>query len=355
MFNFCRALFSIFLFLLIFPAVIAGENNGLRVTDYYINHTSNDPFYSNHKLDPTVTLHVREVILAGRERTVAKDGKVLVLVHGGTFPGAVAFDVDYKNASLMRHFARLGWDTFALDLQGYGSSTRPPIMDNPEAFPDDPAPMRGDVTIADVARVTDFVRNLRGVDKVHMLGWSGGAMIEVPRYAVQHPDKLERIVLLGTNYLGWNRTEEKTKARIDKFNRAKIRLGYPMAVKRWESLGTKEEFIIPGVFDAYSKAHLASDPKSGELGGAIRAPYGRSVEIAIKEPHFEAEKITVPTLVIRGDADTIATKEDNDALMAALGSEVKQLVEIPNAGHFLHFEITNQQFYQAVQDFLEAK
>jgi len=335
------------------PAV-AYETDGLRVTDHYISHKSIEPFYASHNLDPNVTLHVREIVLAGRERTVARDGKVLVLVHGGTFPGSVAFDLDYKNTSIMRYFARTGWDTFALDIEGFGFSTRPPSMDNPEAFPDDPAPIRADVSVADVARVVDFILNLRGVDKVHMLGWSAGATIEVPRYAIQQPDKVEKIVLMGANYKGWNRGEEEVKKRVDKYNSEKNRLGYPTSVKRWGKLGTEEEFIVPGVFAEYSKAHLASDPMSGELGGAIRAPWGRSIDMTIQEPHFDASKITVPTLVIRGEFDSYATHDDNKALINDLGSEVKQLVEIPYAGHFLHFENTNKLLYKALQDFLES-
>jgi pimeloyl-ACP methyl ester carboxylesterase len=115
-------------------SAVAEDADGLRVTDYFISHASNEPFYAEQNLDPSVTLRVREVVLPGRERTVAKDGKVLLLIHGYSIPGSVAFDTDHGNCSLMRYFARAGWDTFALDLGGFGLSTRPPVMDNPAAF-----------------------------------------------------------------------------------------------------------------------------------------------------------------------------------------------------------------------------
>ena len=347
-------LFTVFLLFTSFQSVLAEISDGIRTTDYFLTHTSIDPFYEKHNLDPTVVLHIREVVMAGREGTVSKEGKVLVLVHGATLPGVVAFDVDYKNVSLMRHFAQAGWDTFALELEGYGSSTRPMSMDAPAAFSDDPAPVRADVAVADVARVVDFVRELRGVDKVHMLGWSLGATVEVPRYAIQQPDKLTTIVLMCGNYKGWNTSEEEMKKRVDNYNKQKIRLGYPASIQGWGSLGTKEEFVIPGAFEAYSKAHLASDPKSGELGGAIRAPLGRFVDMTLEEPHFDAAKITTPTLVIRGEFDSFATKKDNMALLEALGSEVKELVEIPASGHFLHFEKNNLELYRALETFLES-
>ena len=178
-------------------SAVANEADGLRVTDYFISHTSNEPFYAQQRLDPRVTLHVREVVLAGRERTVAKDGKILLLIHGGTIPGYVAFDTDRENCSLMRYFARAGWDTFALDLEGFGLSTRPLVMENPAAFPDSKAPMHGEVTVRDVERVVDFINSLRGTEKVHLLGWSQGASLEAPLYAIRHPEKVAKLVLFG--------------------------------------------------------------------------------------------------------------------------------------------------------------
>jgi pimeloyl-ACP methyl ester carboxylesterase len=331
----------------------ADANDGLRTTDYFISHESNDPFYGRHGIDPNVLLHVREVVMSGRERTVREDGKVLVLIHGGTFPGTVAYDTDISNVSLMRHFASLGWDTFALDLEGFGSSTRPMSMEVPEAFPDEPAPGRMEVTLANVSRVVDFVRDLRGVDRVHLLGWSMGATLEAPRYAIQYPDKVAKLVLYGANYQGWGRSEEETSKRVNAYNKEKVRFGYPASIERWGRLGTKAEFVDPIVFEAYRIAHLASDPKSGELGGAIRAPRGRNVDLELEEPHFDASKITVPTLVIRGEHDTFAKQEDNQALMDMLGGDQNEFVVIPDAGHFLHFERTNMQFYAALRDFLE--
>jgi pimeloyl-ACP methyl ester carboxylesterase len=336
------------------PSATADEVDGLRVTDYVISHTSNEPFYSQQKLDPSVTLHVREIVLAGRERTVAKDGKVLLLIHGATVPGYVAFDTDYENVSLMRYFARAGWDTFALDLEGYGLSTRPLVMDDPAAFPDSKAPMHGDVTVRDVERVVEFIGALRRVDKVHLLGWSTGADLEAPLYAIRHPDKVAKLVLWGVGYDLPESMDERTK-RAAADEAAKVLYSRPSSVARWAGLGTKEEFVVSGVFEVYRRAHLASDPRSGELGGAVRWPAGRSVDPDLSKPFFDASKIRVPTLVIRGDADTAATRETNQRLVDALGSEVKAYVEIPNAGHFLQFEKANRQFYRAVQDFLEAK
>ncbi|MCC2652303.1 MAG: alpha/beta hydrolase [Microvirga sp.] len=347
-------LISTLLTLLVGPrSGAADEADGLRVTDYFVSHISNEPFYAQQNLDPRVTLHVREIVPAGRERTVARDGKVLLLIHGFSHPGYVAFDTDHENCSLMRYFARAGWDTFALDLEGFGLSTRPLVMEDPAAFPDSKAPMRSDVTVRDVGRVVDFISALRGVERVHLLGWSQGASVEAPLYAIQHPEKVARLVLFGVTYANPMSADEREKSAAD--GEAKKVLRSVPTPERWAGLGTKEEFIVPGCFDANRKALLASDPKSGELGGAVRIPAGRTVDSDRAELQFDAAKITVPTLVIRGDADSDAKREDNQRLMDALGSTAKEYVEVPGGGHFLHFEKVNLKFYQSVQNFLETK
>ena len=61
----------------------------LVTTDYFVSHTSSEPFYAQYKLDPQVVLHVREIVLAGRERTAPKEGKVVLLLHGLGTPGTV--------------------------------------------------------------------------------------------------------------------------------------------------------------------------------------------------------------------------------------------------------------------------
>ena len=350
---FCVLTFALLAWLVGHHSAVAEDADGLRVTDYFISHTSTEPFYAEQKLDPSVTLHVREVVLPGRERTVAQDRKVLLLIHGYSVPGYVAFDTDHENCSLMRHFARVGWDTFALDLEGFGLSTRPPIMDNPDAFPDSKAPIHADVALSGVERAVEFISALRGVEQVHLLGWSQGSSLEAPLYAIRHPDKVASLVLFGVEYSNAMSTEERQKSAADD-EAQKVRLSVPTP-ERWAGLGTNEEQIVPGCFEAHRQALLESDPKSGELGGAVRVPAGRTVDETLAEPDFDAAKIRVPTLVIRGDADTSAKHEQNQALMAALGSSVKEYVEIQNGGHFLQFENVNMEFYQALQNFLEAE
>jgi esterase/lipase len=57
--------------------------------------------------------------------------------------------------------------------------------------------------------------------------------------------------------------------------------------------------------------------------------------------------------VIRGESDTLATREDNQQLLDDLGSTIKQYVEIEQAGHMIQFEKNNKALYRAIAEFLE--
>lgn len=348
------AIVPVLLGLLMASFARAAAAEALVTTDYLVSHTSSEPSYAQYRLDPRVVLHMREVVLAGRERTVAGDGKVVLLLHGATVPGSVAFDLDHEQSSLLRYLAWAGWDAFALDFEGYGMSTRPLPMDAPAAFPDSRAPIDSEAAVHDVERAVEFIRALRGVDRVSLLGWSLAASREAPLYAIRHPQKVARLVLFAPAYRHLGFMEGARAHADDLETRGKVHYIRP-AVEGWYTFGSREEILVPGAFEAFRAAVLASDPMSGELGGTFRAPAGRVVDLLRANPQFDAAKITVPTLVIRGALDTWSTQQDSRLLIAELGSEIKSYVEIPDASHFLQYERGSLQFFKAVKDFLESK
>ncbi len=160
-------------------------------------------------------LYVRERMLPN---TKAASGDVVLFIHGAGTPSEVAFDVSYADYSWMEFLAETGFDTFAMDVTGYGRSTRPYVMNDPCTMSvtqrDQLIPELAETgctasygfaatTIEsdweDIDAVVDYVRALRGVSKVHMVAWSLGG----PRaagYAVLHPEKVDRLVRLAPAY-----------------------------------------------------------------------------------------------------------------------------------------------------------
>jgi pimeloyl-ACP methyl ester carboxylesterase len=162
------------------------------------------------------SIYVREVVRVG---TALRDGanRVVLFVHGNGTPGEVAFDVPYRDYSWMQFLARAGFDVFAMDMTGYGRSTRPTAMNDPCNLASEQqvvlAPGHSEActpsygqemtTIAsdwnDIGAVVDHLLALRHVSQVSLVAWSLGG----PRaggYAAQHPEKVQKLVLLAPGY-----------------------------------------------------------------------------------------------------------------------------------------------------------
>src|SRR5688572_25115825 len=71
------------------------------------------------------------VSLFMRERRRAASGSVVLLVHGRAAAALPSFDLEYRDYSWLMYLAEAGFDAFALDLQGYGNSSKPSVMDDP--------------------------------------------------------------------------------------------------------------------------------------------------------------------------------------------------------------------------------
>jgi len=81
--------------------------------------------------------------------------------------------------------ARDGYDTYALDLRGYGGSTRPPAMSQP---PEANAPFaRTHEALRDISAAVDFILARRAVKQLTLIGWSWGTTTTAA-YAARNPE-----------------------------------------------------------------------------------------------------------------------------------------------------------------------
>ena len=73
--------------------------------------------------DPSAKIYVRNK----RPADVAKfdEDRIVIFVHGATYPSEVAFDFNLPGGSWMDFVAQRGYDAYLLDVRGYGRSTRP--------------------------------------------------------------------------------------------------------------------------------------------------------------------------------------------------------------------------------------
>jgi pimeloyl-ACP methyl ester carboxylesterase len=66
-----------------------------------------------------------------RQRRGAPSGPAVLLVHGRSAAAVPSFDLEYRDYSWMAYLADAGFDVFAVDLQGYGCSSKSSVMDDP--------------------------------------------------------------------------------------------------------------------------------------------------------------------------------------------------------------------------------
>ena len=260
---------------LAFAAPLAGDDSERVLTiDHFVRVQSAVPALSGQPAQ----LYVRERVRAG---TLARGSRladrVVLFVHGAGTPAEVAFDVPHEDYSWMGYLARAGFDAFSVDMTGYGRSTRPAAMNDPcnlstaqqkalvpalLAAPCPPPYPHSMTTIAsdwaDVGAAVDYIRALRGVERVSLVAWSLGG----PRsggYAARNPQKVHRLVLLAPAYSRGSAAEPPATIPADgvAFN-TQSRADFDA---NWErQIGCTTQFD-PAVSDVVWTEMLRSDPE----------------------------------------------------------------------------------------------
>lgn len=292
-------------------------------------------------------------------------GRVVLFIHGAGTPAEVAFDVPYQGFSWMAYLATAGYDTFSMDTTGYGRSTRPNVMNDicnlsegqQAAFvpslltePCSPSYPFAATTIEsdwdDIDAVVDYLREIRGVDKVHLVAWSLGG----PRsagYAAQHPEKVERIVLLAPAY-GRDRSSNPPDA-IPAPGPAFTKQSQQDFTGNWNRQVGCENQYQQAVSDAVWQAMLDSDPVGATWGtGVRRAPrtttWGWNQEVV--------SKTKTPMLLISPVHDAQVPAARVRDLYEDLGAEEKVLLDLACSSHNAMWEMNHEILFDATLQWL---
>lgn len=302
--------------------------------------------------DPGIKLHVRNKHPANKKSFPAD--KVVLFVHGASYPSETAFDIALLGGSWMDYAAERGYDTYLLDVRGYGRSTRPASMDAPPE--QNPAFATTAEAVKDVGTAVEFIRKRRNVDKINLVGWSWGTNI-MGGFTARNNDKVVKLVLYAPLWLlkepppfsgtGAYRVVTKEAAR------ARGLRGIPDA--------RKEEISPQAWFDTWWEANLATDPAGARQNPPVlRAPNGSlkdAVEFLGKgKPLYEPSEIRVPTLVILGEWD-----QDTPLFMAQevfarlVNTPYKREVVLAEGTHTIAVEKNRMELIKEVQRFLDEK
>jgi pimeloyl-ACP methyl ester carboxylesterase len=344
------------------PRSLGDDGQRLLSVDHYVPVRSAVPAIAGQ----TAEIYLREVVRAGAAlRDVTPAERVVLFVHGAGTPGEVAFDAPYPDYSWMQYLARADFDVFAMDMTGYGRSTRPPPMNDPcnlsheqqlaftpglIAAPCSAVYGQNMTTIAsdwnDIGAVVDHVLALRHVRQINLIAWSLGG----PRaggYAAQHPDKIRKLVFLAPAY---NRagagsppaqaptggTAFNTQSR-DEFN------------ANWNrQVGCPDQYDS-AVNEAVWSAMIQSDPVGATWGSGVRrAPqvtsWGWNSTVVAK--------LMIPTLAVSGAHDKQVPPERVRDLIADLGSKQKVFADLACSPHNALWEKNRLLLFQASLEWL---
>ncbi len=259
---------------------------------------------------------------------------VLVLAHGSATAGRETFDLKVPGRpeySLMDFLARRGFDVFAPDMRGFGSSTRP----------------EGHITTeqaaGDLDAVVDFIRKLRGVSQVQLLAWSWGTQYG-GQFVMAHPHKVTRYAAYAQMHARSPDLEAR-RSRLATFQRAPyIRISEPGWKLRFNSM-TPESVNDPVVMDAFARSAALVE---------TRSPTGPQVDLLTRQPLIDPARIVVPVMMIHGQYDDVADLDGLLPFFTALPNPDKRYVVIPEGGHMLHLQKGYARFQHAVAAWFSA-
>ena len=258
-------------------------------------------------------------------------GKPVVLfVHGSSMASQPTFDLAVPgrpDSSAMDWFARRGFACWSVDMEGYGRS------DKRRDIPCDIANGADDLAAA-----TDYLRRARRVERVMAYGISSGAL-RAALFAQRHPDRVSRLALDAFVWTGEGApTLAERRKKLPEFlarNRRPIDRAFVRSIFARDHPDCAE----PRVVDAFADAILALDDSM---------PNGTYVDMCSKLPLVDPARITMPTLIMRGEYDGIAGLDDLIRFFVRLPNADKHFAVMPSIAH-ASFQ---QKNYQLVYDIL---
>ena len=245
----------------------------------------------------------------------AKTKGTILFVHGSSMAGQPTFDLDVPgrpDSSAMEYFAHKGYDSWCVDMEGYGRSTKDRDNNAPISFGAD-----------DCFAAATYIQKLRGPRPLLVYGISSGAL-RAALFAERHPEMVDRLALDAAVWTGeGSPTLAERRKKLPEFiakNRRPIDRAFVHSIFNRDHPGTAEERVI----DAFADAIVKLDDS---------VPTGTYVDMCSKLPVNNPENIKAPTIVMRGQWDGIAGVDDLIEFFKKLPNPDKQFAVMPGISH----------------------
>ena len=239
----------------------------------------------------------------------------MLFVHGSSMASQPTFDLQVPgrpDSSAMGWFAARGFDTWCLDNEGYGRS-------------DKKRPINFDISNGadDLAAASDYISSETKNTKLLVYGISSGAL-KAALFAERHPEHVARLALDAFVWTGaGSPTLAERKKRLPEFmakNRRPIDRAFVQSIFARDHPGTADDATV----SAFADAVLALDDS---------VPTGTYVDMCSKLPLVDPARISVPTILMRGQWDGIAGVDDLIEFFKRLPNPDKQFCVMPGISH----------------------
>jgi pimeloyl-ACP methyl ester carboxylesterase len=239
----------------------------------------------------------------------------VLFVHGSSMASQPTFDLQVPgraDSSVMDWFAKRGFDTWCVDMEGYGRSTKDRDNNAPISFGAD-----------DCLAAAKYIAKLRGPRKLLVYGISSGAL-RAALFAQRNPELVGRLALDAMVWTGeGSPTLAERKKKLPEFrakNRRPIDKAFVYSIFNRDHPGTAEDRVI----EAFADAITALDDS---------VPTGTYVDMCANLPVVDPARINMPTLVMRGQWDGIAGMDDLIEFFKRLPNPDKQFSVMAGISH----------------------
>jgi pimeloyl-ACP methyl ester carboxylesterase len=243
------------------------------------------------------------------------DHGAILFVHGSSMASTPTFDLQVPgrpDSSVMDWFARRGYDTWCVDMEGYGRSGKDRDINSDIANGAD-----------DLAAASAYIAATRRAGPLLVYGISSGAL-RAALFAERHPERVKRLALDAFVWTGQGSPTLAERAKkLPQFkarNRRPIDRAFVRSIFERDHPGTADDATI----EAFADAILALDDS---------IPNGTYVDMCQNLPVVAPERITVPTILMRGEYDGIAGFDDLVEFFKRLPNPDKQFVVMPGIAH----------------------
>ena len=256
----------------------------------------------------------------------------ILFVHGSSMASQPTFDLQVPGRpSAMDWFAARGFDVWCADNEGYGRSSKHRNINF-------------DINngAEDLAPITEYILRNSDSDRLSLYGISSGAL-KAALFAQRYPERVERLALDAFVWTGeGSPTLEQRKQRLAEWssmNRRPINHAFVKSIFTRDHPDTADDVTVA----AFADAILTLDDS---------VPTGTYVDMCSKLPLIDPLQLQVPTLIMRGEFDGIASFDDLVEFFKLLPNQDKQFSVMAGISHASFQQKNYLTTYHILREFL---